>query len=189
MMQNIKWKKNKDFLFKTLEKIIFYSSEIGIKYIVFPLVDNSSLKSVSEIKILIKNLKGFESILKKYKVQILFESDFSAKKLLSFIKNFNPKYYGINYDTGNSQYRGYNMDEEFYYYGSFIKNVHIKDSNKLNKTLPLGQGSVNFTNLFKNLKSFFYKGILIMQTARAKDDRLHAKELIKNREFLIQKIN
>ena len=84
--------------------------------------------------------------------KISFESDFNPKALQRFIKNFDKKYFGINYDVGNSAALNYNIDEEFNLYGNRIYNIHIKDRIKFGKTVILVKGNSNFSNLYKNLK-------------------------------------
>ena len=183
LMQNIKWKKNSKFLAEKLQQIIFNASKIGIRFIIFPLVDNSSIKNNKEILNLYRNIKPINKYLKKNDMKILFESDFSPGKLKQFISNFDKKLYGINYDTGNSNYFGHNPEEELYMYGKYIDNIHIKDSDKANITIRLGDGTFNFKQFFSHLKKISYDGIFILQTARSKTNS-HLKEIILNRNFL-----
>ena len=116
-------------------------------------------------------------------MQIIFESDYHPKKLKSFIKKFNKKYFGINYDTGNSASLNYNMKDEFKYFGNRILNIHIKDRKKFGNTVRLGEGNANFKQLFMNLKKINYKGNLILQTARSKINK-HLEEIKINLKFL-----
>ena len=51
------------------------------------------------------------------------------------------------------------MNHEFKYYGKRILNVHIKDRKKFGNTVRLGQGNVNFKQLFMNLKKLIIKEI------------------------------
>ena len=64
-MQNTNWKKNSKFLIKKLEQIIFNASKIGIRYIIFPLVDNSSIKNKNEKYNLYRDIKPINEYLKK----------------------------------------------------------------------------------------------------------------------------
>ncbi len=183
-MQKPFWKiKNNNKLLEDLKKIIKSSKDIGIDFIVLPLVDNGSLKNDKEIKNFIKISKSLKEYLKNTKVKLIFESDFHPIKLKNFIKKFDKRYFGINYDSGNSASLNYNIDEEFKHYGDRISNVHIKDRLKFGKTVRLGNGNVNFLKLFKNLKKIKYEKNLILQTARSKTNK-HMDEIKINLKFL-----
>ena len=64
-------------------------------------------------------------------------------RTLNFFKNFDKKYFGLNYDTGNSASLNFDPCQEFKKNGSIIKNIHIKDRKKFGGTVPLGKGSLN----------------------------------------------
>lgn len=162
------WKqKNFKHYIKKIELLIKFCGIHKIQFIVLPLVDNSSIINNKVEKIVIHELNKLNNLLEKFKVNILFESDFNPKKLLEFIKNFKNENFGINYDLGNSASLSYDLDNEFNTYGKFIKNIHIKDRIKNGKTVRLGKGSVNFKKFFNLIKKINYKGPLILQTARS----------------------
>lgn len=188
-MQRPFWKINDNkHLLKDLESIIKACSKLKIKFIIFPLVDNSSIKNKNEEQKIINSLKKITPLLKRSKVVILFESDYHPKKLKIFIKKFNNRHFGINYDTGNSAGLGYNIDEEFHAYGRYIKNIHIKDRVLDGKTIRLGLGNADFNKLFINLKKINYKNLLILQTARA-PNKMHKKEILINVNYLYSKLS
>ena len=83
---------------------------------------------------------------------------------------------------------GFNPDEEFDNYGDRIINVHVKDRLLNGGTVRLGNGAVNFGNVFNNLKKIKYKGNYILQTARSSRDR-HFEELKINLSFLQNFLN
>lgn len=183
-MQNPFWKsKKKNFYDDTFQKIVKACKNIGIKQLVIPLVDNGSIENRYQEKKLIDYLNNKKNFLKKNNVQIIFESDFAPKKLLKFIKNFDKRIFGINYDTGNSANLGYKIEDEFLKYGDYIKNIHIKDRAFKGPTVRLGLGDVDFVKLKNNLSRINYKGCLILQTARSQDNK-HSFEIKKNIEFL-----
>ena len=171
-MQNPFWKKKSHTReVSDLKKIIQACSNLGIKFIVVPLVDNGSLQELWHEKKLIIIFNSLVNFLKKKKIIILFESDYNPKRLRNFIKKFNPDFFGINYDTGNSAALGFDIKKEFYYYGDFIKGVHIKDRILKGKTVRLGEGNVNFKLFFRLLKSIKYKNHIIFQTARSENNK------------------
>ncbi len=185
-MQKPFWKEKgikRKKLIDILKLIIKNSKKIGIKKIVLPLVDNGSIKRNYQLKILISTLKKITPLLIKNKQLILFELNFKPKKALWFIKKFNKKTFGINYDIGNSSALGFNPIEEISTYGDYIKNVHIKDRIFKGTTVRLGEGNANFNDVFSNLKKIKYNGNFIMQTARSKNGH-HKTEILINLKFL-----
>ena len=171
-MQSPFWKlfgQNKKKRQQELQLIVIACSNLNIKKIVIPLVDNSSIESEDQSEALLDFLYQKENFFEENNVSILFESDFSPARLKAFINKLNPEIFGINYDTGNSASLGYKAEEEFKSYGDRIYNVHIKDRVLNGTTVPLGQGNADFDKVFKALKKINYKGNFILQTARAED--------------------
>jgi len=185
-MQKPYWKKIKNQnSINNLINIINACKILKIKYLVVPLVDNGSINNKKEEKYLIEISTYILKYLKNSNLRILFESDFFPKKLKKFIEKFDKRYFGINYDVGNSASLGYDIDEEFKLYGKYIHNTHIKDRIKNGKTVRLGDGNVNFLKLFENLKKIKFSNNLILQTARSKNNQ-HTKEIQINLKFLKQ---
>jgi len=183
-MQDPFWKKkNHQKNIKDFQKIAHACSKIGIKFIVVPLVDNGSIKNFWQEKKIINVFSSLANFLKKNKITILFESDYGPKKLKDFIKKFNPDIFGINYDSGNSASLGYDPKKEFYYYGRFIKGVHIKDRILGGKSVRLGSGNVDFKIIFNLLKKINYKNHIILQTARSENNN-DIKEMKINLQYI-----
>jgi len=179
-MQSPFWKfksYKKEKLKKDFVNIIQASSQVGIKKIVVPLVDNGSLQNLSQQKTIIKFMKKITKILKKNKQMILFELDKEPIKVNNFISKFDSKYFGINYDIGNSASLGFDPKKEFTTYGKRIKNVHIKDRVYKGNSVKLGCGNANFRRVFSLFSKNKYKGNYILQTARAKNNRNHVVEI------------
>ena len=160
----IKFKNLESDMFNKIKHLIENCNFVGIKYIILPLVDNSSIQNKYQMQKLMFFLKKIEPMLKKYKVQILFESDFEPRKLLNFIKKINNDYFGINYDTGNSTALKYNFNKEMIYY-KLIKNIHLKDRSLNGLSKRFGLGDTNFFKIINFLKKKNYKGNLIFQSA------------------------
>tara|TARA_B100000242_G_C42943104_1_gene437339 strand:- start:25 stop:846 length:822 start_codon:yes stop_codon:yes gene_type:complete len=174
-----KEKKNKKEIYKNLKRIINNGNKIGIKYFIFPLVDNSSIKSYQEEKEIIKIIKKLLIYIKRNS-KILFEIDYPPHKVINFIKKFKSNKIGINYDTGNSAGLNYNFEDEIKYI-KYIKNIHIKDRILDGYSVRLGNGNWNYKKFFKLIKNK-YKGNYILQTARSKNKK-HIEEIIINKKF------
>ena len=177
-----KQKKTQEFIKNNLVKIIKNSEKVKIKYIIFPLVDNGSIKSMKEENLLILEIKKMIRILNK-KTKILFETDYKPNKVIKFIKKFNSQKIGINYDSGNSAGLGYSFEQEKKYL-KYVHNIHIKDKIFKGKTVRLGQGNWDYITFFNYVKKK-YKKNFILQTARAKDNK-HIKEILINKNFILK---
>ena len=140
---------------------------LGLKYLVLPLVDASSINSDYKLESLFDFCKRITPHLISAEVQIVFESDYSSRDLLDFISKFDSRYFGVNYDIGNSASLGYSPKNEIESYGDWIKNVHVKDRVLGGSTVPLGEGSADFETVFGTLASINYAGNFILQTARS----------------------
>ncbi len=176
--------KKKKTLQEDFQKIMDACVSVGILVIVVPLVDNGCLNSLEEEDILVEFLESKEFFLNENGLQIVFESDFSAKELCRFIGRLNPRLFGINYDIGNSAALGFDSTEEINHYGDRIINVHVKDRMLRGATVPLGTGNANFETVFNNLNKIKYSGNYILQTARAKNNN-HSEILSKFRDMTI----
>lgn len=161
-----------------LDAVIEACSDVGVEYIVFPLVDNGSLESLTQRDVLIDTMLERAGRLKQKGVTIVFESDLGPQELAQFIEVFPSHVFGINYDMGNSAALGFDAFEELDAYGSRVRNVHVKDRVRNGGTVPLGDGATDFDACFLALASHQYKGNYILQTARAEDND-HLKVLLK----------
>ncbi len=192
LMQKPFWKYSNNLkLLDDFKNLIVFCGKLKIEFIVIPLVDNGSLSNNKEELNFLNTCKKFSSFLKKNKVKLLFESDYSPLKLKKFISKLDKKIFGINYDSGNSAALNYDIDKEFKLYGNRILNVHVKDRKKYGKTVRLGNGNANLKKLFQNLESINYKGNLILQTARSKKNK-DIEEIEINLRYikdLIKKLN
>lgn len=174
---------DKQRLINDLQNIVEACLEIGIKWIVFPLVDNGRLENTWQEDDLKKGLSLIEFALKDGGARIVFESDFTPRLLKEFIVKFPQQVFGINYDIGNSASQGYGPAEEINEYSSYIYNVHVKDRLKGGGTVPLGAGNADLPLVFRLLRESGYVGNFILQTARAVDGE-HAAVLCNYREMV-----
>ena len=77
--------KTKYKILDNLKEIILNGNKVGVKYHIFPLVDNSSIVSKTEEKILINEIKKLIKFLGKNSY-ILFEIDYKPEKIIKFIR-------------------------------------------------------------------------------------------------------
>ena len=136
-------------------------SELGIKVIVIPLVDNSSIKNMKEERNVINFFDKLENYIRSKKLLIAFESDYNPKKLKKFINNFKSSLFGINYDMGNSAGLNYDYKKEINLYYDRIFNVHIKDKDKSNISVPLFSGKAKILEIITLLLNKGYRKFYI----------------------------
>ena len=160
-------------------KIIEYLKEIGIQFIIIPLFgesnpDNSDLS-------LIKNLNILVSKAENLKMNILLESNIDTELLLNILSQIDNQSLGIVYDVGNATFSGKNINYDLDLLSEKIYHVHLKDKDRNGRNVLLGSGLVDFTNFFKLLIKYNYKGSFTLETSRGKEALPMAE---KNLEFV-----
>ena len=171
---------SKSFKEENLEILNFLIEEScpsnNIKIIDIPLLGKESLKK-KKIAEDYKNLfLGLEKKILDNNLMIALETDLDPNELKDFLKNFNNKAVTVNYDVGNSAFWKFDTKQEFLCYGQLISNVHIKDCTPKDYTVQLGNGNVNFNEVFFLLKKNNYKADFILQAARGQNDIKTAKK-------------
>jgi L-ribulose-5-phosphate 3-epimerase len=158
---------------KVLHDMLGWASEIGASRIVLPFVDNSSIRSAEEQDIITQVLERAIPIAEDTEVEMHIEADFPPSEFARFLNRLPHPTIKVNYDVGNSSGLGYIANEEFSAYGNRIGSIHIKD--RLRKpdgsvvTMPLGQGSADFDDVFASIRRCGYAGGLTLQVARGED--------------------
>ena len=171
-------------LLQDLRAVLDASRQLGIRYVLIPLVDNGSIETPDHERALVEGLLPLSELLIGSGMKVVFESDFSAQRLAEFMEQFPGDAFGINYDIGNSASLGYLPADEITAYGHRIDNVHVKDRLLRGTTVALGTGNADFQGVFDALRKIGYAGNFILQTARA-DNRDHAGVLARYRDMTL----
>jgi L-ribulose-5-phosphate 3-epimerase len=151
---------------KVLEQLIESSSLLGVKDIVIPCVDNSSLVGSHNANRFIENISGQIKNIEKRNINIALETDLPPRDFVNLLENINSNNVTINYDIGNSASLGFDPVEELECYGDRITDIHIKDRTLNGGPVVLGSGNANFDIFFEKLIGLDYNGIFIMQAYR-----------------------
>lgn len=170
-------------LLDDFKKIVESCAKVGIEKIVVPLVDKGSIENRRQEEALLRGMDTIVPLLRNSGAAIVFESDIGPSPLNEFINKFEPRFFGINYDIGNSASLGYDFREELAAYGDRIWNVHIKDRKLKGTTVPLGEGDADIAGVLGTLRKMGYGGDYILQTARAADGD-HAGALCRYRKMI-----
>jgi len=151
---------------KILKHLIQISSYLGIKNIVIPCVDQSSLKTYEDKIKFVENISPCLEEAKNNSVHLALETDLNPLDFINLINLFSHESIKVNYDLGNSAALGFNIFDEFEYYGKFITDIHIKDRTLNGSSVELGTGNASINDLLSCIHKINYNGILIMQAYR-----------------------
>ena len=151
---------------KVMLKLLDNAKSMGVKDIVIPCVDQSSLDGQEAADRFVENLNPMVKIAEKYGINLSLETDLAPQPFLELLDRFNSSRVTVNYDIGNSVALGFDYDEELETYGDRITDIHIKDRILGGGPVTLGQGNADFEGFFNKLKKFEYDGPFIMQAYR-----------------------
>lgn len=150
--------------------VIDWAKRIGALRVVLPFVDNGSIRTEEERATVIGVLESLLPTVERLGVELHLEADFPPAEFARFLGSLPSRHIKVNYDSGNSSGLGYRASEEFAAYGDRIGSIHIKDRLRNPdgsiKTMPLGQGSANFDDLFSSIRKIGYLGGFTLQVAR-----------------------
>ena len=162
--------------FLILENIIEKSTQMDIKIIEIPLVDSSSIKLESNRTQFSRNFEKIIPFAEKNGIILNLETDLPPNEFKELITDFSSKFVRANYDIGNSISLGYNIENELIILDDLISNVHVKDRLIGGRTVPLGDGDVDFELFFKTLAGIGYTGDFIIQGARENENLISTVE-------------
>lgn len=171
---------DQEYEFNILKKVLKNSAKLNIKYFIIPILERASLKEEDE-EFFKKKLIDLTKFLKKNKQIILFETDISVNRVEKLLSDLPKKYFGINFDTGNSVNSFYSFND-IRRLLKYTHNIHLKDKNKKFLTVKLGNGLFDFKKFFFLLKKIKYKKNLILQTARSTNN--HVNDINLNKKYI-----
>ncbi|MEO5373701.1 MAG: sugar phosphate isomerase/epimerase [Alphaproteobacteria bacterium] len=145
-------------------------AETGLPMIELPMLGPNSLKRAPDPKAFADLLDEALDHADEVGIDILVETDLDGRALARFIDLRRHPRLGINYDTGNSTWFGFDPEDEIPHYHRHIRNVHIKDCTRADYSRPLGTGETRFDAIFALLGHTSYGGGFVIQAARQSDD-------------------
>jgi len=159
---------------KRIEHLIWLISRcqrLNITRIVLPLLDNSSLRSESEITELVTTLRDILPILSACHVELHLESSLRPAAFAALLDQLPFPEVRVLYDIGNSASLGYDFHKEFSAYGDRIGSVHVKDRVLGGGSVPLGKGSGDIPGVLAGLSKLGYSGDFILEAARGESGK------------------
>ncbi len=149
-----------------LDTLIVNAAKIGVRDIVIPCVDQSSLREVEDKQRLVERLSAAAPIVSKHGMNLALETDLAPGDFAALLERLPFSNVTVNYDTGNSASLGFDVKEEFAAYGARISDIHIKDRIRNGGSVLLGTGNTAFSAFLDVLERETYSGPIIMQAFR-----------------------
>ncbi len=165
-----------------MKRLIDNTSLLGVKDIVLPCVDNSSLINSESYNNFEEEIFNLSRLFDNYEINLSLETDLPPKNFKDLLIKINSKNIKVNYDIGNSSSLGYLVEDELNAYGEYISDIHIKDRMLRGGPVELGKGNSNFEKFFYLLEKFNYQGPFIMQAYRDEE----GIEIFKKQKKFIQ---
>jgi len=153
-----------------LIELMHAATHLGIRDIVIPCVDRSSLlKDPSFVSLFASRITDLCKLAYERGLRINLETDLPPSVFEELLNLIGREYVWVNYDSGNSASLGFEACEEFSCYGDRISNIHLKDRVLGGASVPLGEGNANFETVLTCIKDMAFQGPLILQAARAEN--------------------
>jgi L-ribulose-5-phosphate 3-epimerase len=171
-----------------LEWLIGRAGMLGIRYVVLPFVDASSLTSPAEVGGLRRVLEAVLPAADRADIELHLETDLRPATLADVLDEISHPAVRANYDTGNSASLGYDPREELMLLRPWLGSVHIKDRVKDGGTVPLGTGDADLVSCFRMVTAMNFAGPYILQVAR-EDGPSEVDLAVRNREFVARELD
>jgi L-ribulose-5-phosphate 3-epimerase len=170
-----------------LHRLLQRASGLGVRYVVLPFVDESSLKSELELEGLYKVLASLMPRAQQAGVELHLETDLKPAPLAQLLQKVSHPMLRANYDIGNSASLGHDPVEELTLLAPWLGSVHVKDRLLGGGTVPLGTGAADFSACFRLFRQSNYRGPFILQAAR--QEGLSETELaVRHRRFVLNQV-
>ena len=155
-----------EFSREVLMSLLENLNSLEVNDLVIPCVDQSSLNDETRIEAFKKQIEPIIPVAEKLGINLCLETDLPPLQFKNLIDDLSSDIVTVNYDLGNSASLGYNLKEEFEAYGDKITDIHIKDRMLGSGSVPLGEGSVDFSLFFLEFAKLNFSGQIIMQAFR-----------------------
>lgn len=166
MESPLHWENTAKQSVEVLQDLLSQCAKVSIKDVVIPCVDKARLQSEDQQKLFVAGLRKCLPLAQKYGINLSLETDLPPRNFLRLLQEVGHFRVKVNYDIGNSASLGYDPGEELGMYGSYISDVHIKDRREGGGSVPLGEGSADFSSVFQILRELKFSGPYILQAAR-----------------------
>ena len=168
-----------------LKWLLGRAAKLGVRHIILPFVDSSSLQSAGACQTLARLLSELAPAAERSGVELHLETDLPPEQLAALLSGLSHPLLRANYDIGNSASLGRDPASELGSIGPWLGSVHVKDRVRGGGTLRLGTGDADFPLCLRLIGETGFRGPLILQAAR--EDSISEVELAtRNRQFVEQ---
>jgi hexulose-6-phosphate isomerase len=151
---------------EVLGRLILAAQALGIRDIVIPCVDQSSLSDQAQVDRFRQRLAEHLPLAERCQVNLALETDLNPADFAELLARLDHPRVTVNYDIGNSAALGYDPADELAAYGERISDIHIKDRVRGGGSVRLGSGHADIPGFIAKLARFDYTGPFIMQAYR-----------------------
>lgn len=141
---------------------------LNMQLLILPLFEESELNK-DNFNDFIPIIKDFAEYVKGKDITICLETILDGKNLSDFIDAVESPNVKCVFDTGNRIAYGHSIYSDIILLGDKVGHVHIKDKNSDDCNVLLGNGLVNFFEVFKALSEIKYSGSHTFETNRGKN--------------------
>jgi hypothetical protein len=146
-----------------LENMFRNGKELGIDYVEVPLMGESALDNkILNSKVLRMLIDKLRVLSHKYSLKVFFETNLSERLTQSLLKELEEGVFFITVDTGNMLVNKIDAINFITSITDRIGNWHIKDCDSAGRSVPIGEGMVDFKILL-NIKDYVYQGLYIFE--------------------------
>jgi len=170
-----------------LKWLLGRAAKLGVRYVILPFVDSSSLQSDGECQTLAGLLAELTPAIERSGVELHLETDLPPDQLAALLSRVSHPLVRANYDIGNSASLGRDPALELGSIRPWLGSVHVKDRLGGGGTVGLGTGDADFPVCFRLIREAGFSGPFILQAAR--DDSISEVDLAAgNRRFVEQQL-
>jgi len=171
---------------------IYAVNEIGGKLLTFHPGRHSAATSKSRDdtkKILFESLKEISDYNKDFGVNIALENMPDtfittmrvSQEVLEVLENENVSGIKHTMDVGHLETNNVDIEEYIHNLKDYLIHIHLHDNfGEFDNHLPIGEGNINFSLIFRALEDIKYKGRIILEMTRRAD-------VLKSRDYLIER--
>ena len=161
-------------VFDQMQSFLQRAISLDMKIVVLPFFEESELNSANE-DLYIPVLKKIADIAKSSNILLCLETVMNGSELINLFKKLNHSHVKCVFDTGNRVAFKHDIYSDIRLLKQHIAHVHIKDKNVDNKNVLLGEGLVNFHEVFRALSDIDYQGNYTFETHRGNNPFATAK--------------
>jgi sugar phosphate isomerase/epimerase len=158
-------------------------------------VNNQGLPENELLKIFENGLHQVLATAERENVTVLIEPEpglliENSQQFIGFIKNFDSKYVGLNFDIGHFFCVGEDPTQVIYKLSDYVRHVHLEDiaADRNHQHLILGEGAIDIDAVLYSLKDVGYDGFITVELYPYQDCPIYAAEqamkFIKSHHYL-----